>query len=283
MPDIALPALVLRPVLAAVLGGVLCGIVGVWVIIMNIPFVGVALSHAAFAGAVCSLLVGVNPLYGAVAFSLLASLFIGPVAERADIEPNVSLGIIFSVVLGLAFLGIGFLPGPRSEALRYIWGSILLVTWSDLAVMAVVSVLIAAFLVLFFKEIRAVLFSREVARAVGIPERFVFLSMLALCGLAVTANLGTIGGLLIFSLVVNPPSAAYQLTWRLKTMFLLSALFGVVSCLVGLAVSWLTDAPSGAVIIITSSAIFGISLLLSPKRRPGRGARGEVRGSEARG
>jgi manganese/iron transport system permease protein len=274
---------VVRPLLAAVLGGALCGLVGVWVIMMNIPFVGVALSHAAFAGAVFGLLTGVNPLLGAIAFSLLASLFIGPVAERADIEPSVSLGIIFSVVLGLAFLGIGFLPGPRSEALRYIWGSILLVRWPDIAVMAAVALLVTAFLVLFYKEIQAVLFNREVARAVGVPERLVFFAMLALCGLAVTANLNTIGGLLIFSLVINPPSAAYQLTWRLRTMFILSALFGVLSCLVGLAVSWLTDAPSGAVIIITSSAIFGLALLFSPKRRQGRGARDEVLRTGARG
>jgi manganese/iron transport system permease protein len=91
--------------------------------------------------------------------------------------------------------------------------------------------------------------------------------MLVLCGLSVTANLNTIGGLLIFSLIVNPPSAAFQLTYRLRTMYLLSALFGVLSCLVGLLVSWLTNAPVGAVIIITSSSFFGVSLLLSPKRR----------------
>ncbi len=273
MPELASFGFILRPVLAAVLGGALCGLVGVWVIMMNIPFVGVALSHAAFAGAVFGLLVGVNPLLGAVGFSLLAALFIGPVAERADIEPSVSLGIIFSLVLGLAFLGIGFLPGPRTEALRYIWGSILLVSWPDTALMAAVALLVGAFLVLFFKEVQAVLFNREIARAVGIPERLVFFAMLALCGLAVTANLNTIGGILVFSLIINPPSAAYQLTWRLRTMFVLSALFGVVSCLVGLAVSWLTDAPSGAVIIITSSAIFGLALAFSPKRRrPGRGA-----------
>ena len=91
--------------------------------------------------------------------------------------------------------------------------------------------------------------------------------MLVLCGLSVTANLSTIGGLLIFSLIVNPPSAAFQLTYRLRTMYLLSGLFGVLSCLVGLFVSWLTDAPAGAVIIIASSAVFGVCLLFSPKRK----------------
>jgi manganese/iron transport system permease protein len=216
------------------------------------------------------LLLGVNPLLTAAFFCLAASMLIGPVAERADIEPNVSLGIIFSIVLGLAFLGIGLMRGPRAGALGLIWGNILLVSSGDLLLMAVAAAVVLLFLLFFDKEIQAVLFNREVARAVGIPERAMFLGMLILCGLTVTVNLNTIGGLLIFSLIVNPPSAAYQLTWRLRTMFVLSALFGVLSCLLGLAVSYLTDAPAGAVIIITSSVVFGVCLLLSPKRRAGR-------------
>jgi manganese/iron transport system permease protein len=260
-------AVLWRPLLAAVLGGAVCGLVGVWVVMMNIPFVGVAMSHAAFAGAVAGLLLGVNPLLLAALACVAASFLIGPVAERADIQPSVSLGIIFSVVLGLAFLCIGLLRGPRAPALNLIWGSILLVSTRDLLVMAAAAIAVLLFLLLFYKELLAVLCDREVARAVGIPERALFFAMLALAGLAVTANLSTIGGLLIFSLIVNPPSAAYQLTWRLGTMYALSALFGVMSCLVGLAVSFLTDAPAGAVIIIVSSLIFGLSLLFSPKRR----------------
>ncbi len=260
-------AVLWKPLAAAVLGGLVCGVVGVWVVMMNIPFVGVAMSHAAFAGAVTGLLLGINPILTAAVFCIAASLLIGPIAERADIEPNVSLGIIFSVVLGFAFLAIGLMRGPRSEALSLIWGSILLVSTRDLVLMAGAMAAVLLFLGLFYKEIQAVLYNREIARAVGIPERALFFAMLVLCGLSVTANLSTIGGLLIFSLIVNPPSAAFQLTYRLKTMYVLSGLFGVLSCLVGLFVSWLTDAPAGAVIIITSSAVFGICLLLSPKRR----------------
>uniref|UniRef100_A0A7C4GFP4 Metal ABC transporter permease n=1 Tax=candidate division WOR-3 bacterium TaxID=2052148 RepID=A0A7C4GFP4_UNCW3 len=256
-----------RPVVAAVVGGAACGVVGVWIVMLNLPFVGVAMSHAAFAGAIAGLLGGVNPLVTSLAFCVAAALAIGPLADRADVEPGVSLGIVFSLMLGLAFLGIGLLPGPRTEALGFIWGSILLVTTSDLIVLGASTLAVLGFMALFRKEIATMLFSREVARAVGIHERPLFLAMLALCGLTVTANLNTIGGLLIFSLVVNPPSAAYQLAWRLKTMYLLSAVFAVASCLAGLAASWLFDVPAGAVIIVASTVIFGVSLLLSPKRR----------------
>lgn len=260
-------SLVWKPILAAVVGGAACGIVGVWVVLLNLPFVGVAMSHAAFAGAIAGLLFGVSPLLSSLLLCAAAALAVGPLADRADIEPPMSLGIIFSLMLGLAFLGIGFLPGPRTEALGFIWGNILLVTTWDLLVLGGCLLVVLGFALLFHKEIIAVLFSREVARAVGIAERPLFLAMLVLCGMVVTANLNTIGGLLVFSLVVNPPSAAYQLTWRLRTMYVLSAVFAAASCLAGLAASWLFDAPAGAVIIIVSCVLFGVSLLMSPKRR----------------
>ncbi len=253
-----------RPLAAAVFGGAACGVVGVWIVLMNI---GVTMSHAAFAGAVAGLLLGINPLISSFIFCVTASLLIGPVTESADLEPGVSLGIIFSVMLGLAFLGIGLLKGPRTEALRLIWGNILLVTRTQVLVLVLTLTVILSFLALFWKETKAVLFNREIARAVGIPERPVFLALLLFAGAAIAANLDTIGGLLIFSLIVNPPSAAYQLTWRLSTMYLLSTVFAIGSCLVGLGISWLFDVPAGAVIIIISSLIFAVSLLLSPKRR----------------
>ncbi|MEO0053632.1 MAG: metal ABC transporter permease [candidate division WOR-3 bacterium] len=259
--------LLVKPLLAAVFGSIACGIVGVWVVLLNIPFVGVAMSHAAFAGAVCGLLLGINPLLTGLLFAGGAALLIGPVAERADLEPGVSLGVIFSLMLGLAFLGIGLLKGPRTEALRFIWGNILLVSRTDLILLGLNTLVVIMFLLVLNKETRAVLFHRELARAVGVPERTVFFSLLVLCALTVTANLNTIGGLLIFSLVVSPASAAYQLTYRLNTMYLLSTGFALLASLTGLTFSWLFDLPSGATIICSASLIFALALIFSPKRR----------------
>lgn len=256
-----------RALLAALLGGTICGIIGVWVVLLNIPFVGVAMSHAAFAGAITGLLFGLDPFLTALFFCLLTAVLIGPVAERADFEPGVALGVIFSLMLGLAFLGIGLLKGPRTEALRFLWGNILLASHRDILILAALFFLIFGFLFLFGKEVRAVLFNRELARAVGVPERAIFFSMILLIGIVVTVNLNTVGGLLVFSLVVSPASAAYQLTYRLRTMYLLSVLFALCSCLVGFFLSWVFDLPTGAAIICVASLIFSIALLISPKRR----------------
>ncbi len=259
-----------RAILASIFGGISCGIVGVWVIMMRIPFVGVAMSHAAFAGAIFGLLLQIDPLTMALLFCLASALLIGPIADRADIDPNISVGIIFSSILGVAFLGMGLIVGPKTEALNFIWGNILTISNKDVILLIAITLFVLSFLILLFKEIQAVLFDREIARAVGIPEKIIFYSLLFLCGTTVTLNLNTIGGLLIFSLIINPPSAAYQLTYNLNTMFLLSAIFGSSSCLLGLLFSYIFNVPSGAIIIITSSLIFGLCLLFSPKRRAKR-------------
>lgn len=254
-------------ILASLLGGITSGIVGVWVILMGIPFVGVALSHAAFAGAIFGLLLGINPLAMGLFFCLASSALIGPLAEKVKFEVNISIGIIFSLMLGIAFLGMGLIPGPKTEALKFIWGNILLISKLDVYLLLVVTLMILLFLILVFKEIQAVLFNREIARAVGLPDKYIFYLLLFLTGTAVTLNLNTLGGLLIFSLIINPPSAAYQLTYSLKQMFFLSAVFAVASCLTGLLFSYYLNVPTGAVIIIVSSTIFGLSLIFSPKRR----------------
>jgi manganese/iron transport system permease protein len=261
-------------IIASLFGGAGCGVIGVWIIMARIPFIGVAMSHAAFAGAIFGLLFGVNPLLMAIIFSVVSSALIGPITERSELEPNVALGIIFSVLLGLAFLGMGLIKGPKTEALNFIWGNILLLSRNDLNLLIVVVLAVFLFLILLFKEIQAVLFNREIARAVGIQDRVIFYAMIFLSGMTVALSLNTIGGLLIFSLIINPPSAAYQITYNLKTMFALSAVFGICSCLLGLLFSYLFNVPSGAVIIIVSSVIFGISFIFSPKRKVKRGLSG---------
>ena len=254
-------------ILSAFLGGIACSTVGVFVVLMHMPFIGVAMSHAAFAGALLGLWVGFDPLIGAFAFSLLAAAVVGPLADRGQLSPDTSLGIVFSLMLGVAFLFLGLMPGTRSSALDLLWGSILTNTSEDIILLAIVAVVVVGLVVVFFKEIQATVFNRNIALSVGLPATIILYGVLFLTGATVTASLRSIGGLLIFSLILNPAAAAYQLTYSMKRMFVFSAVFGVLSGWVGLLVSYLLDWPSGATIVITSSVIFIIAAVFSPKRR----------------
>jgi manganese/iron transport system permease protein len=254
-------------ILAGVLGGVTCAVVGVFVVTMHLSFIGVCIAHAAFAGALLGLWLGFNPLIGALIFSLAAAAIIGPMADRGDLNPDTSIGIVFSFMLGLAFLFMGLMHGARTEVLNLLWGSILTVNQQDMIFLAATTAVIVGLVAAFYKEIQAVICHREVALAVGIPATIIFYGLLFSTGVTVTASLQSIGGLLIFSLILNPAAAAYQLTYSLKRMIFIAAGFGVLSCWVGLSASYFFDVPSGAAIVIISTIIFGLAAAFSPKRK----------------
>jgi manganese/iron transport system permease protein len=254
-------------ILAGLCGGITCSIVGVFVVTMHLSFIGVCIAHAAFAGALLGVWLGFNPLVGALLFSLASAAIIGPMADRGELNPDTSIGIVFSLMLGLAFLFMGMMPGSRTEALNLFWGSILTVTHQDLVFLIIVTAVVIGMAAAFYKEIQAVICHREVALAVGIPATLIFYGLLFSTGVTITASLRSIGGLLIYCLILNPAAAAYQLTYNLKRMLLIASAFGVISCWAGLTASYLLKLPSGASIVITSSIIFGLATAFSPKRK----------------
>ena len=265
-------------ILAALCGGVTCSIIGVFVVTMHLSFIGVCIAHAAFAGALLGVWLGFNPLVGALLFSLVSAAIIGPMADRGELNLDTSIGIVFSLMLGLAFLFMGMMPGSRTEALNLFWGSILTVSRGNLIFLALVTAIIVGLVVAFYKEIQAVICHRQVALAVGIPATLIFYGLLFSTGVTITASLRSIGGLLIYSLILNPAAAAYQLTYSLRRMLCIAVVFGVISCWAGLAASYFLDIPSGASIVITSSIIFGLATAFSPKRKLKRWQQAQLAG-----
>ena len=253
-------------ILATFLAGVTCSCIGVLVVTMRISFIGVCMSHAAFAGALLGIILGVNPTVMALLLTLVSAGVLGPLADGGNFSPDTSLGIVFSSSMGMAFLLLSIIPGPKTEALGLLWGNVLTVGRSDILILAVVALAIVVLLRLFFKEIQAVVFNREMALASGIPATAVFYGILVCSGLTTVASLNAIGGLLVFSLIINPAAAAYQIASDLRSMFLISALFGVLSGWGGLWLSCLLNLPSGALIIVFSTLIFlGVAVFSSKK------------------
>lgn len=253
--------------MAGFCAGVACSVAGVFVVTMHLSFLGVCIAHAALAGALMGEWLQFNPVIGALAFSLGAAGLVGPLADRGDLSPDSSIGIVFSLMLGLGLLFLGLIPGSRAEALNLFWGSILTVTRADLAALAATATVVVVLTILFFKEIQAVVCHRHVALAVGIPAAAVFYGMLLATGVTIAVSLRSVGGLVIFSLIINPAAAAFQLTYSLKRMFVISAALGVSSCWAGVAASYLWDLRTGACIAIVSSAVFAMAAAVSPKRR----------------
>jgi len=254
-------------ILAGACAGIACGVVGVFVVTMHLAFLGVCIAHAAFAGALLGVWLGFDPMIGALAFSVGAAAVIGPLADRGDLAPDTSVGIVFSLMLGLAFLFLGMAGSSRANVIGLLSGSILTVTRQDLAFLAGTAGCIVLLVVLFYKEIHAVVCHRHVALAVGIPATAVFYAILFATGVTIAVSLQSVGGMLIFSLVLCPAAAALQLTYRFTWLLVLASVFGVLSCWAGLAASYLWDLNAGAAIVITASVLFAVASIFSPKRR----------------
>ncbi|MEG2171978.1 MAG: metal ABC transporter permease [Desulfovibrionaceae bacterium] len=257
-----------RALLMAVVGGGVCGAMGVFVVLWRMSLVGMCISHAAFAGALVALWLGFPPLGGGLIASLCTAGTVGPLADRPGFSLDTAMGVIFSVVMSLAMLALGLLPGARTEGLSLIWGNLLTVTRTDLALMGSTALLLAAFISLFFKEIQAILGQKHAAAASGIPVQKIYYACLILMGLVVAFALKAIGGLLIYALIVTPAATALQCTYRLKHMFILSACFGSFASAVGLWLSYHLAVPPGAAIVLIAALMLTIATLCSPKKHP---------------
>ena len=249
----------LKAFIAAVAAGGLAGFTGVFVYLLNIPFIGVAGAHSAMAGGVWGIIAGLNPKITAFGAAIAASVAAGPFSDRSKSNVNIIMAVVFSVVMALAFLGAALVKGGDAVLAGFIWGNIFMAGAADIIFMFLLWVFTAVWTALNYRKICAVLVNREIAAASGINEKFFFYAMLALCGLTVTAGLDIMGGLMIFGLVIIPPAAAGRLTRDLKKFFVLSSALGFFSAALGCAVSFALDLPVSACVVLSAAVLFLLS------------------------
>ena len=211
---------------AGIVAGASTGLLGGFIVGMRIPFLGICVAHAALAGAVFGALWGLSgpllliPALTAASMSAVLIGVIDPQTVRTDI--NVVLGILFSLMMGLAFLGIGLFSVygvSDNEVRNLLWGSLAFCRWRDVQLMVVAAVVELLFVAVFYKEMRAILFSRSHAAAVGIHVTLIWTLFLLLASFVLTVNFQTVGGLMIYSLLANPAVAASPPGARLRSDF----------------------------------------------------------------
>lgn len=246
--------------IAGLVAGGGAGLLGVYLVGMRLPFIGTCISHAAMAGAIFASLLHFNIAAGSVIASVIAAVVLASIRpDKLRLETNVAMAIVFSLMLGLTFLGIGMIQGSRTETLSLLWGNLLFVTTKTVVVISILTMVLGAFVFLFNRELKTILFSRTIAAATGVPERLVYMLFLVLCAVIVAVNLPAVGGLLIFSLLTNPAAAAYQLCRGFCAVVWVSVIFGIASALTGFIISYYANLPTGACIVIVSTLIFAIS------------------------
>jgi manganese/iron transport system permease protein len=250
--------------LAAVLGGGSAGLLGVFIVGLRMPFIAVFSAHAALAGAVFGVLFGFSPALCGFAGSLAGALLLAILLKNRTVDPNAAMGSLFSLMLGLAFLGIGLADGPKSPMLGLLWGSLLFVTKGQIIKMAVLSLILLIFTILFRNELKLILFSRELATLIT-NEWMILCLLLILSSAVITINLEIVGGMLLYSLIANPAVAALRFAGSYQSALILSTSFGALSAVGGFAAAYWFDLPVGACIVLFSSLIVGVGLIFSKR------------------
>lgn len=254
-----------KALLTSVMVGIICGIVGCFIVLRGLALMGDAISHAVLPGVAVSFMLDISFFYGAVVSGILTALGIGYVNQNSRIKSDSSIGIVFT-----AFLALGVILIAKAQSSldlsSILFGNVLSVRTSDMWLTLVVGAVVLLVVILFFKELLISTFDPTMSAAYGLPNRLIHYTLMVLLTLVTVASLETVGVILVVAMLITPASTAYLLTNRLWIMLVLSSSFGVFAAIVGLYFSFVYNLQSGAVIVLVSFAMFGIVFFLSPKQ-----------------
>jgi ABC-type Mn2+/Zn2+ transport system permease subunit len=259
-----------RALLVGLIIGSVCAVIGVYVVLRGISFIGAGISHAAFGGVALGFALGINPVIAAVIFCLGVSWGIGVVSKRGEVREDTAVGVFFAATMALGVLAIGLTKGYQLDLFGYLFGSILAVSKGDLIASAVLGGIVLLTVALLYKELLFISFDQEMAEVVGVPAERIHLVLLGLIALTVVMSMKIVGIILVSALIVTPAAAAYQLTEDFRKMMALSVMAGVFATTGGLLLSYRLNTGSGATIVLLSTLVFLVSVALSPRRRKGR-------------
>jgi ABC-type Mn2+/Zn2+ transport system permease subunit len=256
-----------RAFVAALVVGALCSALGTYVVLRKLSFIGDGLAHASFAGIVIAYLRGASFYVGAAIATIVTALAIGLVNRRGRVSLDTSIGVLFTAAFAL-----GIFLMSRSTATvdlqSYLFGNILGVSTSDVAVVVGVGIVIAIVVGALWRPLLYTSFDPIVARAAGIRAGFTDYVLLVILALTIIVSVQLVGIVLVAALLVTPAAAAAQLTQRFVPMMLLSCTFGIISTIGGLYASYELHASSGATIVLLATVIFFGALTVSVSRRP---------------
>lgn len=251
--------------LAAVLVGVTCAVLGVYVVLRSMAFIGDALAHTVLPGLVAAYLLGLNLLGGAVVAGVATALGIGWLSRRGTVREDTAIGVTFT---GMFALGILLMSTANSfrDFSHMLFGNVLGITPADVALICVLTLLVLGTLFVFHKELELTSFDPTHARAIGLNADTVRYGLLILLSLTVVAGIQAVGVVLISALLITPAAAASLLTKSLPRMMLLSALIAVFSGVSGLYASYYFNVASGAAIVIACTACFAAASVIRSAR-----------------
>lgn len=252
-----------RAMQASVLVGLVSGIIGCFVVVRGMAFLGDALAHSILPGVAIAYIREADLFIGGLIAGIATALGIGWLTREERIKEDTAIGVVFA---GMYALGIAIISTQRSysaDLAHILFGNVLGVKEEDLHIMRWCGVIVVATILLFYKELVVLSFDASHARVIKLPTEFLRLLLLVLIAVTIVASLQTVGVALMLALLVTPAATARLLVKRLHFMILIAAFLGTVSGIIGLYVSYHKNVASGAAIVLTSTVIFLMVFVLA--------------------
>jgi zinc transport system permease protein len=250
-----------RALLAGLVVGLGCAVLAFFVVLRRMAFVGVGISHAALGGVALGVVLGVDPVLAALAFSVAVAWLIGAVAGRGRLSEETAIGIFFPTAMAFGVALMAGTPEYRQDLLGYLFGNILLVRDVDLLMAAILVGLVLLIIAFFFKELLFISVDEETARASGLPATALRYLLLTLLAVTIVSAIKVVGIVLVSAFLVIPAATAQLVAPSMRAMMALSIAFALVSVLGGLWAAWILDLPSGAAIVLLSAGLFFLAMV----------------------
>jgi len=247
--------------------GLLCGVLGFFVVLKRLSFIGVGISHSAFGGIAIGVLLGIDPLVAAAIFSTAVAWAIGWLSRHGRLHEDTAIGILFSSAMALGVALISLSSAYQVDLFGYLFGNILAVSPRDLWLLGGIVAVVLAGIGLLFKELLFLTFDEEVARANGLPVAPLYFLLLTALALAIVAAIRVVGLILVEALLVMPAAIGYQLAAGYRSMLAIAVASAVLSAIVGLMVSYVLNVAAGAMIVLVLTAMFFAALRIGRYRR----------------
>jgi len=238
--------------MAGAIVGILCPLIGIFLVLRRMSLIGDSLSHVALSGVAAGIVSGLYPLTTALAFSVLAALGIETLRKRYMEYAELALAIILSAGIGIAVVLISWAKSINIDLFGYLFGNILTVRPTDMWLISVLGIFIIGFVRLLYKELLFIAFDEEGAGIAGIPVRGINLIFIVFIAMTITLSMRIVGALLVSSLMVIPVAASLQIAKSFKQAVILSVIFAEISVILGIVVSYYLELASGGTIVLLS-------------------------------
>lgn len=256
-----------RSLIVATIVGIICAVVGSYLMVQRLALLGDAISHSVLPGLAMAFILEINIFVGAFIAGLISTLCINIIRNNSKIKEDAAMGIVFSAFFALGITLITIVQKENKIDLNhFLFGNILGVSFSEVRDTIIIAVFVLLIVFLFYKELLFYTFDKWGAESIGLPVKWLDTGLMILIGLTIIASLKAVGVILVLSLLITPPSTAYLLVDRLHQVMFVGVLIGIISSISGMYLSYYFNLPSGPAIVLVATGFFLLSFLFSPSQ-----------------